>query len=267
MSLKKNLYNNYNLIKSFLKIKFCKKQKFNFKNLRKKINLRQIFNDKKIHQVYSFDEKFISSSKIPDMVGGINSGDRKALYFLIYNFKPSKILEIGTHIGSSTLSMALSGKRYGVKFIDTVDLVNVNDDNKKYWKKYKSKSSPKDNLKSNKCEKLVNFITESSINFLKKTNKKYNFIFLDGNHSSNYVYKEISLALNLLEKNGIILLHDYFPNGQALWEDSKKIIYGPFLAFKRILEEGNKLKILPVGNLPWKTKFKTNKSSLALIHK
>ena len=84
------------------------------------------------------------------------------------------------------------------------DIIDVNKEEISYWKKYNSQNSPKKNLKNNNCEDLVNFITSDSIDYLEGSKKKYNFIFLDGSHSSDQVYKEISLALDILDKKGII---------------------------------------------------------------
>lgn len=259
-------YNKFNFFKSIFKLYLCQKKTFKLENLSEKIKINEIFNDKKINDNYLKDENLIKKSNIPNLKGGVNEGDRKALYFLINKIQPNNILEIGTHIGSSTLSLALAAKRYGGK-IDTVDIIDVNKEEISYWKKYNSQNSPKKNLKNNNCEDLVNFITSDSIDYLEGSKKKYNFIFLDGSHSSDQVYKEISLALDILDKKGIILLHDYFPKGEILWHETKKIIYGPYLAIRRILKEENIIKVEPLDNLPWKTKFNSNKSSLAILYK
>ena len=265
-NLKNIFHNKYNFLKSILKLYLCKKKTFKLENLSEKLEVQEIFNDNRINENYLIDENLIKKSNIPDLKGGVNEGDRKALYFLINKLEPNNILEVGTHIGSSTLSLALAAKKYGGK-IDTVDIMDVNNDEFNYWKKYNSQNSPKKNLKNNDCEKLVNFITADSKNFLKNSKNKYKFIFLDGNHNSDQVYKEISSALNILDKNVIILLHDYFPKGQILWHETKKIIYGPYLAVERILKEGNIIKVHPLDNLPWKTKFNSNKSSLAILYR
>ena len=53
-------------------------------------------------------KKKIDAFVVPEMTGGVNLGDRKAIYFLIRGFKSSSVLEIGTHIGASTLHIALA---------------------------------------------------------------------------------------------------------------------------------------------------------------
>lgn len=259
-------YNKFNFFKSIFKLYLCQKKTFKLENLTEKLEINEIFNEIRANENYLIDENLIKKSNIPDLKGGVNEGDRKAIYFLINKIQPKNILEVGTHIGSSTLSLALAAKRYGGK-IDTVDIIDVNKEEISYWKKYDSQNSPKKNLKNSNCEHLVTFITADSKDYLENSKNKYNFIFLDGSHSSDQVYKEISLALNILDEKGIILLHDYFPKGKILWHETKKIIYGPYLAIQRILKEGNIIKVEPLDNLPWKTKFNSNKSSLAIIYK
>jgi hypothetical protein len=80
------------------------------------------------------------------------------------------------------------------------------------------------------------------------------------------VYQEIALALKLLNKNGILLLHDYFPNNMPLWSNGYSIP-GPYLAVSRIISEETNLEILPLGELPWETKLNSRITSLAILTK
>jgi hypothetical protein len=59
--------------------------------------------------------------------GGVNPGDRRALYHLIAHFQPKRVLEIGTHVGASTVYIASALRR----FVDggqltTADIADVN---------------------------------------------------------------------------------------------------------------------------------------------
>ena len=101
---------------------------------------------------------------------------------------------------------------------------------------------------------------------MKKTDKKYDFIFLDGDHTAQAVYKEVSAALSILESGGVILLHDYYPDARPLFPDGN-IIGGPFKALERICKETPEIKVIPLGNLPWPTKQDTHTTSLALVVK
>src|SRR5213592_4763710 len=41
-----------------------------------------------------------------DLFGGVNPGDRRALFYLVTALRPQAVLEVGTHIGASTLCIA-----------------------------------------------------------------------------------------------------------------------------------------------------------------
>jgi hypothetical protein len=61
---------------------------------------------------------------------------------------------------------------------------------------------------------LVNYRMESDDFFehIKDSNRKYDFIFIDGLHHTDQVDKDIENSLNHLSENGIIMLHDTMPN-------------------------------------------------------
>ncbi|MEP6615520.1 MAG: class I SAM-dependent methyltransferase [Ginsengibacter sp.] len=105
-----------------------------------------------------------------------------------------------------------------------------------------------------------------SLSFMKTSAKKFDLIFLDGSHRSVDVYKEILLALDLLNNNGMILLHDFYPGNKQLWSDNV-VISGPIAASQRLGRECKDLDFLPFGKLPWPTKLNSNVTSLAIVVK
>jgi len=226
-----------------------------------------IFNSGYIIKDWKIEEDRIESLELPDFTGGINKGDQRAIYYLVKYLKPNSILEIGTHIGCSTIHFALAMKDFGnLKKLVTVDIKDVNDNNEKPWNNFDSKFSPKQLIDKINADEYVSFHVENSYNYLQNCNEKYDFIFLDGDHSVKTVYQEIPLALELLNPEGIILLHDYFPNNKPLWSNNI-VIPGPYLATQKLIEENPDLLILPIGILPWKTKFSSNITSLAMLTK
>ena len=259
--LPRNYYEAYLLWKAGKKI-------FTEKNLIKDLNLDEIFNSENIQEKYNKDKILLDNLQIPDMSGGVNPGDRKAIYFLIKFFKPKKILEFGTHLGSSSSSIALAMKdNYKEdQFFLTVDIKDVNNPLEKHWIKYKSKNSALENIKILGLENYVKFFVCDSITFLKNQTQKFDFIFLDGSHRARDVYNEIHLSLNLFNKNGIILLHDYFPEGKKIWQD-KDALLGPYMGVKKVIQINKNIDICPLGKLPWKTKLGTNFTTLALLKK
>ncbi len=54
-------------------------------------------------------------------------------------------------------------------------------------------------------------IRDTSDNFFKKNNKKFDIIFIDGLHEYDQVKKDINNSLLFLNDNGVIFLHDCMP--------------------------------------------------------
>lgn len=92
----------------------------------------------------------------------------------------------------------------------------------------------------------------------------FDLIFLDGDHSAAAVYREIPLALGLLRPGGVILLHDYFPDGRPLWGNGEPIL-GPFKGARKHMRDGAGFDVIPLGRLEWPTKLGSNVTSLALV--
>lgn len=230
-------------------------------------DLKTIFADPAIAADWSKDSKAIEavmpSEEIP---WGVNPGDRRALYYLIHALKPRNVLEIGTHIGASTLHIVAALKRLGRGAVTTVDIIDVNSEAIANWKKFGQSRSPRETLAAFGTADTVTFHARDSLRFLRETKGPYDFIFLDGDHSAAAVYQEVSAALGLLRPGGTILLHDYFPDAKPLI-DGEDFLTGPFRAGQRLQKECQTLCILPLGNLPWKTKKGCNITTLALVSK
>ena len=237
-------------------------------NLRHKRNLSlsDILNSREIDCMWFESDNEIKQFNIPDGTGGVNPGDRRSIYYLISAIKPTSVLEIGTHIGASTIHIAYAINKHTDKNakVTTVDIVDVNSHAEKPWLKHGTTYSPIEMVDKLGCKSLVEFITDTSLNFAANCQRTFDFIFLDGDHSAATVYQEVPVALNMLKQNGVILLHDYFPNMKPLWTDGS-VIPGPYLAIERLRREGLNVTVLPLGKLPWPTKLQSNVTSLALL--
>lgn len=196
--------------------------------------------------------------------GGVNPGDRRAIYNLVAHLRPSSVLEIGTHVGASTAHFAMSMKRFSPPGanLTTVDIVDVNGP-AAAWSQSSMKLSPRDSLREIGASDIVTFQTGLGLDALDGP-KTYDLIFLDGDHSPTAVYREISAALKVLRRGGVILLHDFYPNCKPLGE-SRTIIRGPATAAARIAGEEASIEFVPLGELPWGTKDGGNFTSLALV--
>lgn len=237
----------------------------------KEVNMENIFRNAEIQNSWKKWQVKLDNLKIPDSTGGVNPGDRRAIFFLTRYFKPKTLLEIGTHIGASTVNIASALQYNHIDLqekptLRTVDIRDVNSIKEKPWLQFGSNKSPIDMIENLELELFVEFVTNTSINYFEKSTEMYDFIFLDGDHAAKTVYKEIPIALSKLNKGGIILLHDYFPKGKPLWSNNH-VIPGPYLATERHIAEGADIVILPLGSLPWPTKLNSNVTSLALLLK
>lgn len=204
----------------------------------------------------------------PEMTGGVNLGDQRALYQIVRALRPRRILEIGTHIGCSTACIALAARRNGEDgsqcSLDTVDVRDVNDEAVRPWVEYQSPASPREILKSIGLERMVTFHVHDSREWMRRTSNRYDLVFLDGNHAAPFVYEEIPLALSILAPGGMVVLHDYFPDGKPLWAGNAPIV-GPWQAVDRFRREGCGFSVLPLGQLPWPTKLGSSTTSLAVL--
>ncbi len=197
-------------------------------------------------------------------MGGVNPGDRRALYYLVHALRPKNLLEVGTHIGASTVFLAEALSAVSPQaHMTTVDILDVNNPEGP-WKEQGLVMPPRQYLERLGAAGRVEFKVSSSSEYLKNAAQKFDFIFLDGDHSSRTVYDEVSLALKILNPDGVILLHDYYPEARPLFKDGN-IIAGPFMALNRIMNENKKIKVLPLGDLPWETKQGLRTTSLALL--
>jgi predicted O-methyltransferase YrrM len=246
-----------------------KKVNFDLQNLRRanEINLDQIFNSHEINEFWKNTSVAIEKLGIPDGTGGVNPGDQRAIFYLISALKPKSVLEIGTHIGGSTVIIASAFSNFKTEKnskLVSVDIRDVNSAKKKPWLKYGTKHSPKEMIDLLGYSSNVQFVKNTSLDYAKKSKQKFDFIFLDGDHTAKTVYEEIPIALRLLNPNGVILLHDFFTNCEPLWSNGS-VIPGPFMAVERIIKEERNVQVKALGELPWPTKLGSNVTSLALF--
>ena len=175
-----------------------------------------------------------------EMDGGVNPGDRRALYHLVCALKPMRVLEIGTHVGASTVYIASALKHYG-GVMTTVDI----------------SANPFPRAAAKRLRLPVEFVTETAMNFLQSTGGRFDLIFLDGDHSPAAVYTELSAAMRKMNSGGLIVLHDYY--------EGDSLIRGPALAIRRAARGHQDFIAHPLGELPWPTKSGSHMTSLALV--
>ncbi len=218
---------------------------------------------------WSESARAIADLGITPLAGGVNPGDRRALYYLVRGLGCRRVLEVGTHIGASTVHLAAAlrhnaGESGQPVALTTVDIEDCNHPEQGAWRRAGCPHSPRALMEHLRAGAWVNFETQPSLEFLAGCVDHYDLIFLDGDHTAATVYQELTAALPRLDPGGVVLLHDYFPKLQALWPDGT-IKPGPWLAVERLRREGAALSVLPLGHLPWPTKMGTHITSLALV--
>jgi predicted O-methyltransferase YrrM len=232
------------------------------------LTLSQTFGSQEIADSWSASGAGLEALGIPDGTGGINPGDRRALYYLVAAVRPRAVLEIGTHIGASTVHIASALHMASVSSpsptMVTVDIADVNSRSVKPWLKNGAAESPASMVDMIGYGANVEFVTGRSITYLAGCERTFDFVFIDGDHSAAMVYQEIAAALKVLNADGVIVLHDYFPDLKPLWADGS-MIPGPFLAVERLQREGVNLAVVPLRELPWPTKLRSHCTSLALL--
>ncbi len=215
-------------------------------------------------------EALVREVQITADAGGVNPGDRRALYYLVRRLQPRAILEVGTHIGASTTHLGLALRRLAEedratsRQLVSVDIEDVNDPVTRPWDHYGATYSPAEATHRLGLDDYVQFTRASATSFMQSAENRYDLIFLDGDHSAGAVYRELCAALRILNPGGSILLHDFFPDGEPLWSNGS-VIAGPWRAVSRLRREGAAIEVAPLGELPWATKLGSNVTSLALV--
>ena len=152
-----------------------------------------------------------------------------------------KYLEIGCFEGRSTVYV---GEHENIKKITAVDTFKGSDEldnlNINFDLVY-------ENFKSNMNllgKKNINIIKDNSDNFFDNNSETYNLIFLDGSHDASYVKRDLLNSLDILEKEGVLIIDDFL---WLFYEDFYKnpinVIIG---CYERI---SNELEIIHLHNL------------------
>ena len=144
----------------------------------------------------------------------------------------NKIFEFGTCSGKTTFLMALNSSEEAKIYTITLNLdvtknVKKEDlDNKISFRNIINESIYEKFLFSgSEVEKKINVIFENSINFNENNYKNYfDLIFIDGGHTYSVVKNDSEKSFKMLNKNGIILWHDYVP-GKESAKDVVKYIH------------------------------------------
>lgn len=195
-----------------------------------------------------------------------NAGDLRALFQLTHALRPRSVLEIGTCNAASTafIAMALRDRGAEDQCVTTVDVVDVNDPERGIWKRSGLPYPPSEMLDRLGVDHLVRMESHGSESFFRENAERFDFIFIDGSHRASDVYADVAGALACLNANGVIALHDFYPDARPIWP-GEVAIPGPYLGVVRAIEECPDLGVVPLRDLPWRTKHGGHATSLAVL--
>ena len=206
-----------------------KVKNFFYKSKIKEINiteLDQIFDEKLISKNLKGpkEETIIKSFIISpqNKIVGMTS-DYEAWIISVLSKKSDNIFEFGTCSGKTTYLMALNSNKDAKITSLTLgpeqlkNLNKENTDNKISFRNIINESIYEKFLFSGTdVENKINIIFEDSVNFDEsKYLNKFDLIFIDGGHTYSVVKNDTEKSFKMINKNGIILWHDYVPGKQS----------------------------------------------------
>jgi hypothetical protein len=156
------------------------------------------------------------------------SSNFKVWKYYLTPLKEIKYLEIGSFEGRSAVFI---GELDNVKEITCVDTFEGSDEHNdiNFDLVFKNCSQ---NLKKLKIQN--NLIKNTSHNFFKNNNKRFNVIYIDGSHFYDDVKKDFINSLNCLEENGILICDDFY------WFFYEQIEQNPILAILQCYSDNEK---------------------------
>lgn len=196
------------------------------KSLRRYLNQNKIayFNEKQIGiPMKPFYEIFPECIEINETInlisepttGGLSKTELYYLSTIVKYFQPKQVFEIGTFDGCASAHIALNIKRPDSSKILTLDLppdrerhsVNFSDQEMEFLDVIR----PGYYLKKYDKLEVVNQLYGDSLYFdFSPYYGKMDLIFTDGNHNQPFIESDTKNAFLMLNKNGIIIWHDYY---------------------------------------------------------
>lgn len=174
-----------------------------------------------------YKEEIFDYEKTYDDLGGPWSGHKYFAYDLVRNFKPKKIVELGTHLGCSLFSFA-QGVKDG-KLSTELDGIDT-------WRGDKH-AGLYGELIFSRIKEIKNICyPKTKINFIRKTfdeasndykNNSIDILHIDGLHSYKAVKHDFETWVQKVRSDGIVIFHDTVVKKGGfgvykLWNELKK---------------------------------------------
>ena len=179
----------------------------------------ELFNNKQIIEIKDFGEGsrvFRSPRrKVSDIAkyAGISSKRQKLLYRLVLYLNSESILELGTSIGLATSAMALAKTTATIYTVEgcknTADIAST------LFKKY--------NLNNIQLHRSTfnDYFNNIHLGKVSETYKKFDLIFIDGNHNEENTIHYFNILLNHIHEKSVIIFDDIYwsRNMTKAWEN------------------------------------------------
>ena len=137
-------------------------------------------------------------------------------YALVRNLQPKRILCVGSRRGFIPAILALACKDNGVGHVEFVDAGYDQDQPTKHWSGvgfWKNNDPVKHFAKIGVSDSITTHVMTTSEYVDKYPKRRYQYIYIDGDHSYEGVTLDYSLFWPRLDKGGLMSFHDVVARG------------------------------------------------------
>ncbi len=201
-----------------------------------------------------FTTEYLRNNYVSDLT---DSEKWTLLAFLLMLEKSKKevnYLEIGIYAGGTIKFLQENTAATHFTGIDLFEDFKPSEDNTHMWKNY-TKTQVWESLGIKRVY-LEKGDSVSVLRSFKKTEKKFDFIFIDGNHTYQATKDDLEQALPLLSDKGYIAFHNCSPGKTQEDRFYLKLDGGPWLLTQqlidnpdyRLMQESDRIKVFQISN-------------------
>lgn len=190
----------YDFVRKVLVQKKTKKhQKTQVKNLRKKLTKKTDIINLANHGAGSRIQNEHKSFPIGKLIkqSGLTTKYITLLIDTIQHYKYNNFLELGTCCGLTTTAVAIANPK-----LDIVTIENAHE--RASWAQKEFKRRELNNIN------LIEMDFTSAINRLNKNNKRFDMVFIDGDHTYEGTMKYFKLLKPMMNENGVLIFDDIY---------------------------------------------------------
>jgi predicted O-methyltransferase YrrM len=153
--------------------------------------------------------------------GNMGSGEVLAVAALCASRRPLRVLEIGTFWGVTTLHLALNAPEDAVVYTldlppSTVQTALTAESWERAYIEDGTRHASRAYATSGVAHKITE-LTGDSAHFPLHEHGPFDFVFVDGSHSYDYVRNDTEKIMPLLSPRAIVVWHDFSPTWPGVW--------------------------------------------------